>query len=187
MKSPHIIDYMRAFLLSEFNERKIYMKRIIFVFILLAAFCAVTVSFGKNTVQTTEVRLYYTDTQILKLIPVRTQIQMLDAEGQAEIILKMLIEGQDENLKIKRTIPKIQGGMSVYVKDGIAYVDIKKGMIEKHADGRDIELLTVYSIVNSLASIKGVNNVRFTVCGKKQKNFMGYLDMRETFIPDYTV
>lgn len=163
------------------------MKKIIFVFMLLSVFCAVTVSFGKNVITTTEVRLYYTDSQILKLIPIRVQIPAQSPEEQAKTVLKMLIDGNDENLKIKRTIPKIPGGMSVYVKDEIAYVDIKKSILDKHTDGRDIELLTVYSIVNSLASIKGINNVRFTIDGKIQRNFMGYLDMRETFIPDYMI
>ena len=77
--------------------------------------------------------------------------------------------------------------MTVSVKDDIAYVDIKDSMIQNHEDGRDLELLTVYSVVDSLLSIKGITNVRFTVNGHKQKDFMGYLDMRETFIPDYTV
>jgi len=30
-------------------------------------------------------------------------------------------------------------------------------------------------------------NVRFTIDGKRQKDFKGYIDMRETFIPDYFI
>ncbi len=162
------------------------MKRIIFILILLTGLGVAAVSFGTSVPQT-EVRLYFTDAQILKLIPVRTQIPELPVEEQAKLVLKKLIQGDDENLKIKRTIPNIKGCMTVSVKDDIAYVDIKDSMIQNHEDGRDLELLTVYSVVDSLLSIKGITNVRFTVNGHKQKDFMGYLDMRETFIPDYTV
>ena len=112
---------------------------------------------------------------------------MLTPEEQAKLVIKALIEGDDDNLKIRRTIPDIRGCMSVKVKGEIAYVDIKRKMIENHSEGRDIELLTVYSIVNSLASVKGITNVRFTIEGEVSEDFMGYLDMRETFIPDYTV
>lgn len=162
------------------------MKRIIFILSLTIITTIISVSsFGTSDL--VGVRLYFTDSQILKLLPRRIQIPKLDTEEQAKYVLKLLIEGDDENLKIKRTIPDIKDCMSVYVKNEIAYVDIKQSAIENHTDGRDIELLTVYSIVNSLTSIEGIHNVRFTISGKKQKAFMGYLDMRETFIPDYTV
>ncbi len=164
------------------------MKRIIFIFVLLAAVCTFAVSsFGTSGIQMTSVKLYFTDAQILKLLPTRVQIPKFNTEEQAKYVLKLLIKGDDDNLKIKRTIPNIKGCMSVYVKDGIAYVDIKNSAVKNHAEGRDIELLTVYSVVDSLTSVEGIHNVRFTVNGKKQKDFMGYLDMRETFIPDYTV
>ena len=47
--------------------------------------------------------------------------------------------------------------------------------------------MMVYSIVNSLTNIDGIVNVRFTVDGERQKDFLGFVDMRETFIPDYCV
>lgn len=162
------------------------MKRTIFILIIIAAFGITALSFG-TSIPRTEVRLYFTDAQILKLLPVRVQIPELSPEEQAKTVIKALIEGDDDNLKIRRTIPHIRGCMSVKVKGEIAYVDIKKSMVENHSEGRDIELLTVYSIVNSLTSIKGITNVRFTVNDHLSKDFMGYLDMRETFIPDYTV
>ena len=68
-----------------------------------------------------------------------------------------------------------------------AYVNIKEKMISSHPDGRELELLTVYQIVNSLTSIEGIENVRFSINGRVQKNFMGYLDMREIFTSDLTV
>ena len=85
------------------------------------------------------------------------------------------------------TIPNVKHGIKVKVLDRIAYVDIKQELVDKHPDGRDLELLTVYSIVNSLTGLDGVVNVRFTIDGKRQKDFKGYIDMRETFIPDYFI
>ena len=77
--------------------------------------------------------------------------------------------------------------MTVKVKDKIAYVDLKSSILKTQPDGRDFEILTVYSIVNSLTNVDGIVNVRFTVDGERKKDFMGYVDMRETFIPDYCV
>ena len=48
---------------------------------------------------------------------------------------------------------------------------LKQELVDKHPDGRDLELLTVYSIVNSLTGLDGIVNVRFTIDGKRQKDF----------------
>lgn len=162
------------------------MKRIIFIFIIIAGLGLTAVSFGTSIPQK-QIKLYYTDAQVLKLIPIRTTIPALSTKDQAKLVVKKLIDGDDENLKIKRTIPKIQGCMTVEVNGTTAYVDIKPEMVLSHSEGRDIELLTVYSIVNSLTGIEGINTVKFTIDGKIQKDFIGYIDMRETFIPDYMI
>lgn len=135
----------------------------------------------------TAVTLYFVDAQMLRLLPVKTYIKDAKPQKKAEIVIRELIRGRDDNKKIRRLIPNIKNCMSVKVEDGIAYVNIKKKMAENHPDGRDLEVLTVYSIVNSLASIDGIVNVRFTIDGKVQKDFKGFVDMRETFIPDYFV
>ena len=130
-----------------------------FIFLLILAIGFGTVVISQNThTETAEVKLYYVDAQMLRLIPVKTQIP-----------------------------PNVKHGIKVKVLDRIAYVDIKQELADKHPEGRDLELLTVYSIVNSLTGLDGIVNVRFTIDGKRQKDFKGYIDMRETFIPDYFI
>ena len=105
----------------------------------------------------------------------------------AQRVADELVEGYDDNPKIRRIIPNVKHGIKVKVLDRIAYVDLKQELVDKHPEGRDLELLTVYSIVNSLTGLDGIVNVRFTIDGKRQKDFKGYIDMRETFIPDYFI
>ncbi len=138
--------------------------------------------FRANTIQT---KIYFVDAEMLRLIPIEVTIPDMPAEKTAQRVLNELIEGRDDNDKIRRLIPKIKHCMTVRVERGIAYVNLSGDMAEKIPDGRDLELLTVYSIVNSLTEIDGIVNVRFTIDGKPQKEFKGWLDMRETFIPDY--
>lgn len=137
--------------------------------------------------QTEEINIYFVDAETLRLTPVKTTIPHAGTEKTARYVLDALIEGHDDNSKILRLIPRDENCMTVKVKDSIAYVDLKSSILKTHPDGRDFEILTVYSIVNSLTNVDGIINVRFTVDGEKQKDFMGYVDMRETFIPDYCV
>lgn len=140
-----------------------------------------------TSVETEEVKLYFVDAQMLRLVPVKVSIPKMPPQKQAKRVLDELIEGRDDNPKIRRLIPKDKGCMSVKVKNRIAYVDINDEMLEAVPDGRDLEELTVYSIVNTLTGLDGIVNVRFTINGEAQREFKGYIDMRETFIPDYFV
>ena len=102
-------------------------------------------------------------------------------QGEAREVIAALIRGFDENPKIRRLIPKIRGCMSVRVEGNTAHVNITNAMVKNHPEGRILEQLTVYSFVNSLTSIRGVDNVQFTVDGKIRRDFMGYMDMRGAF------
>ncbi len=159
-------------------------RLIVFALILVAGFSIVFATVN-NTPSMVGVKIYFIDSQMMRLLPVQIFIADSNPQKKAEKVIDELIAGRDDNNKIRRTIPKIQNCMSVKVKGTTAYVNLTKKMAEEHPDGRENELLTVYSIVNSLAEIDGIKTVRFTVDGETTKDFMGYIDMRETFIPDY--
>ena len=105
----------------------------------------------------------------------------------AQRVADELVKGRDDNPKIRRLIPDVRGALKVKVVNDCAYVDINGEVKKKHPEGRDLELLTVYQIVNSLTELDGIRTVRFTVDGEVTRDFMGFIDMRETFVPDYFV
>jgi spore germination protein GerM len=160
------------------------LKKIIFLLILVLGFSTVFFSSNQRQVMV-GVKLYFVDSEMLRLLPVEIYISDTTPQKKAQAVLDELIRGRDDNPKIRRTIPNIKNGMTVKVENNTAYVDISKKMVEAHPEGRELELLTIYSIVNSLTGIEGISTVRFTINHEIAKDFMGYVDMRETFIPDY--
>ena len=159
------------------------LKKIIFTLII-----AVGIGFAaahcNHTPPTVTAKVYFVDYEMMRLLPHKVEIFDSTPKKEGQQILNMLIEGDDGNETIFRTIPDIPGCMTVKVENNNAIVDIKQEMIDNHPEGRNSEVLTIYSIVKSLVSIDGITGVRFTINGKIQKNFMGYVDMRETFIFD---
>lgn len=154
-----------------------------FTFLSLILFCGIFIVYAvKAEVPTEELKLYVVDAEMLHLIPVEISIKQSSADKQARSVIAALIRGHDDNPKIRRLIPDIRNCMSVSLRDSTAYVNITDKMIRNHPEGRDLERLTVYSIVNSLTSIDGIDNVRFTINGSVRKNFMGYMDMRQNFV-----
>lgn len=134
-----------------------------------------------------DVELYFVDSSMLRLIPETYRVGNVSRQKAAETVITELIAGRDHNTKILRLIPNIRRGMTVKVHNNTATVNLTKKFVEQHSDSRTHELLTVYSIVNSLTSVDGIENVKFTIDGKSQKDFKGFIDMRETFIPDYYI
>ena len=156
------------------------MKKIVFFVLILT--CAAIIAFARNEDKPTEViKIYVVDAEMMHLIPTEISVRESDTQGEARGVIAALIRGFDENPKIRRLIPKIRGCMSVKVEGNTAHVNITKSMVENHPEGRVLEQLTVYSIVNSLTSIRGIDNVQFTVDGKIRRDFMGYMDMRGAF------
>lgn len=160
-------------------------KTLIILAVALCAFFAVSGYAKKDDGQTAE--LYFVDSSMQRLIPSDFEIDTSDPEKAAEKVIDELISGRDENPKIMRIIPNIKDGLSVKVEDETAYVNMTGEFVNAHSDLRQHELLTIYQIVNSLTSLDGIVTVKFTIDNEVKKDFKGFCDMRETFIPDYYI
>lgn len=100
-----------------------------FIFLLILAIGFGTVVISQNThTEMTEVKLYYVDAQMLRLIPVKTQIPQMSTQKMAQRIADELVEGYDDNPKIRRIIPNVKHGIKVKVLDRIAYGGYKAGI-----------------------------------------------------------
>lgn len=150
--------------------------------------CAILIASGYyRHANSMTVQLYFVDSSMQRLIASDFTVKTEDKEKAAKKVIRELLAGRDNNPKILRLMPNIKDGLTVRVKGQTAYVNMTGAFVASHSGSRQHEVLTIYSIVNSLASVKGIVNVKFTIDHKEQKNFKGFCDMRETFIPDYYV
>lgn len=65
-----------------------------------------------------------------------------------------------------RTIPEGTRLLGITVQDGVASVNFSSEFVTNHGGGTAGELMTVYSVVNSLTDLFQVNQVRFLVNGQ---------------------
>ncbi len=158
------------------------MKRAAFLFIIITGIVCFAIACARSDeVRKTEVTLYFVDAEINRLLPYTCELIDADPQHMAEAAVEMLIEGRDDNDKIRRLIPKDKSCISTRVDGGTAYVDLSSDITETLPYSRDIEKLFIYQIVDTLTGIKGIRFVKFTVDGVVKKDFMGYYDMRETY------
>ncbi len=139
---------------------------------------------GEIAAQTTEyaiLTLYFanesgTDLQIEERV-----IEVNANQAREKTILEQLIAGPEEK-GARRTIPvetKIRDVTTT--SDGICYVDLSQDFVAKHNDGVTEELLTVYSIVNSLCELDHIEKVQFLVGGQKLDEFKGNMEFKTPF------
>jgi hypothetical protein len=84
------------------------------------------------------------------------------------------------------TLPKETAVRAVYLTaDGVAYVDLTPAVSADHPGGVRTELMTVYSIVNTLAlNVSAVDRVKILVGGKEADTLAGHIDIRHPLQAD---
>jgi len=126
----------------------------------------------------TPIRLYFANKDNTKL---KLEIRYVDdpdvkknLSNLASTVVNELIKGPTDNETFLRTVPaeaKLRSPVSISGK--VATVDMSKEFKTKHPGGKDAEKMTIYSIVNSLTELEGIEKVKFTIEGKTQKEYMG--------------
>lgn len=127
--------------------------------------------------------LYFTDAQATQLFEEKRFVPKGDAKDvsdMANIAMGELMKGPISGHLIS-PLPKGVKAPKVKLEKNTAIVDLSKEFVERHPGGSTGETLTIYSIVNTLTSIKGIDQVQFTIQGKKVEEFKGHLDISQPF------
>lgn len=83
-----------------------------------------------------------------------------------------------------RTIPAGVQVLGYRLEGSTLYVDFSKELRTNHWGGSTGEIMTVYSIVNSLTAVPGVDKVVITLEGELQETLVGHLILDEPLARD---
>ncbi len=122
------------------------------------------------------VDLYFAEPNSENLIREKRKVEATgDLTSQSKQVILELIKGPDTNLT--GTIPPGTSLRNLSINhDGIAFVDFSPELTTRHPGGSSAELLTIYSIVNSLTlNFKGIKKVQILVEGKKVETIAGHI------------
>lgn len=122
------------------------------------------------------VYLYFAEPNTESLIIEKRKVEATgDLTSQSKQVILELIKGPDTNLT--GTIPPGTTLRNLSINhDGIAFVDFSPELTSRHPGGSSAELLTIYSIANSLTlNLKGIKKVQILVEGKKVETIAGHI------------
>ena len=126
--------------------------------------------------------LYFADQEDANLTAEdRVVAQQVDTKTMGGVIVEALIDGPRETLT--RTIPEGTSLRAFHVlENGTAYVDLSKEIRENHPGGARSELMTVYSLVNSIVlNLTEVDAVKILIDGQEETTLAGHIDLRYPF------
>ena len=128
------------------------------------------------------VHLYFSDSDNSFLISEERSLSgRIRPEALGFQIMNALLEGPKQALE--RTIPEETLLRGFYIlQNHTAYVDLSREIRERHPGGARSELMTIYSIVNSLIlNIPEIETVKILVEGKEEATLAGHVDLRFPF------
>ncbi|MCF8054689.1 MAG: GerMN domain-containing protein [Deltaproteobacteria bacterium] len=136
---------------------------------------------GKKATETISAVLFFPDENEEFLLTEKRKIpKRSSSEAQALEIVKELIDGPRSGGV--RSFPDGAAVQSVKIKDGVAMVSFDEELIKKHPGGTTAEMMTVFSLVNSLVKndVK-IKQVRIVVNGKPIETIKGHIDATAPF------
>ena len=128
------------------------------------------------------IHLYFTDVENTYLTAEdRVVAQPADTKALGIVIVEALINGPRKSLV--RTIPQGTSLRAFHLADnGTAYVDLSKEVKENHTGGAKSELMTIYSLVNSIVlNLPEIDAVKILIDGQEETTLAGHVDLRYPF------
>lgn len=121
------------------------------------------------------------------MIEERTVPQSNDLSRQIKAVVEELIAGSKNGLM--PTLAPATRVLEVFVTArGVAYVNLSKEAAEGAGGGSEAELITVYSVVNSLAvNFPAIKRVQILLEDKPRPTLWGHVDLTRPLPPDMTL
>lgn len=164
---------------------------------LLAVLAAMLVLSGcQQAVETTQpvnqpitktITLYFSDDQAMYLVGETREITISPsaqmASSEAGEIIEELIAGP-KNPGLIGTMPAETRLLGVEVSEGLATVDFREELRSKHLGGSSGELMTLYSLVNSLTEVPEIKQVQIQINGENLDSLAGHVDLTHPLTRD---
>ncbi len=131
----------------------------------------------------TIVSLYYLDEQATTLKKEDRLVDVKSLVNNPYETLFNLLKEKPKAENLKSAIPDGTIFQKAELKNGTLYLDLSKEFIDNHPGGKNEELQTIYSIVNTLSELIEVNSVKFLINGEENLKFKDeQINFTEPFI-----
>ncbi|HLV10307.1 MAG TPA: GerMN domain-containing protein [Halanaerobiales bacterium] len=154
-----------------FDKKLLIMLIVVLVFIAIYLFLPGI----EESLTRARVELYFATRDAMFL---KSEVREVPREGLYRNTLEELIKGPEQS-SLSRTIPEGTKMIDIEVNNGLARLDFNQALIENHWGGSTGELLTIYSIVNTMTAFDEIQHVQITVEGEEIETLAGHMYLKE--------
>jgi germination protein M len=132
-----------------------------------------------------EIKVYFADKDAVRLAPERRFAEVgAGPAADAKAIMEELIKGP-LSAELYPTIPTDTRLLNAYAIGDMIVLDFTHELQTNHAGGSTGELLTVYSIVNTITqNLEGIRRIQMLVEGEEIESLAGHLDLTKPLSPN---
>jgi germination protein M len=132
-----------------------------------------------------QITLYFADEAAGALLPEKRRVELSgNIPATAVRLFDELVKGP-QSAELQPTIPPGARLLNAYHLDGMLVLDFSNELQANHSGGSAGELLTVYSIVNTMAeNLPGVTQVKIMLESNEIESLTGHLDLTRPLVPD---
>lgn len=117
------------------------------------------------------VTLYFANDTAEGLTTERRELEIPASSTLEKVVVEELIKGPKNQGGIS-IIPTETKVLSVETKNGVCFVNLSKEFVDKYQGGTAGEMLTIYSIVNTLTELDTISSVQILIEGEKRDAFV---------------
>ena len=124
--------------------------------------------------------LYLPDPQRTRLIKKEKEIVEGSLEDMVKEVFKDLASAKEQ------VIPSGTELKHIFIGRGVLFLDFSKEMVRNHPGGSNAEMMTIYSIVNSICgSFPEIKMVQFLIEGRIMDTLKGHIDISLPLEPSW--
>lgn len=135
-----------------------------------------------NSYQETELNLYFSNAEGNALVLVRRKMLYNANISMEKLIVEQLLKGinaEESGNVAKASIPENTKLLSLYVKDGVCYVNFDQNFANQSCNVD--EDVMIYSLVNSLTEIPAITKVQISINGVSNRTFKEKINLNTMF------
>ncbi len=119
--------------------------------------------------------VYYADRDYRYLLSVSTQVESGSGDHLPDYVIGRLIDGPSDDA-MRAVMPEGTKLLSSETVDGVCTLNFSREFYENRPESESVERVLIYSIVNSVTGLTGVDAVRFSIEGEPAGMYR-YLDL----------
>lgn len=117
------------------------------------------------------VKLYFSNSEADAIVAETRDIYIMQNELLEAAVIRELAKGP-ETEGLYGVIPEGTRLLSAETKDGICRLNLSREFVDNSNNGSAGEIMTIYSIVNTLTELPGINKVQFLIDGQIREAYI---------------